>query len=74
LVKAGSGEICNNAEKCFCVGNVCVVGDTCSSGNAFVDGKPICDDSWGRNDATVFCRTMGYLSAKSFTRDSRWVW
>ena len=29
-------------------------------GNVFLNGRPICDDSWTANDADVVCRLLGY--------------
>ena len=28
-------------------------------GNVFVNGKPVCDDLWDQDDATVACRMLG---------------
>ena len=33
-----------------------------NEGNVFVNGKPVCDDMWDKNDATVACRMLGYIS------------
>ena len=33
---------CNGEKECFCKGELCLIGGTCSSGNMFVGGKPIC--------------------------------
>ena len=30
-------------------------------GNVFVNGKPVCDDMWDKDDAEVACRMLGYV-------------
>ena len=34
-----------------------------SEGNIIIDGKPVCDDGWGLNDAKVACRRFGFTNA-----------
>merc|ERR1711934_437125 len=41
-----------------------------SEGNVYVRGRPVCDDSWGQNEADVVCRSLGY-SGGSATTNSR---
>ena len=33
---------------------------TCKKGNVYVDDKPICDDDWDDDDATVVCKELGF--------------
>ena len=30
-------------------------------GNVFVNGRPVCDDSWDMKDADVACKMVGYV-------------
>ena len=48
-----------------CVGELCLVGTDSSSGNVYVRGKPVCDDSWSINDAHVVCKEMGFSAGAS---------
>ena len=70
-MRKSSGYRCNFKQPCYCVENICVVGGNCLSGNAFIDGKPICDDLWDMTDANVFCKTLGFYGAKVATSNSR---
>ena len=36
------------------------LGDNVYKGNVYVDGKPVCDDCWGAEEAKVVCRYLGY--------------
>ena len=36
-------------------------GDTENEGNIYVNGSPVCDDSWEDVDAKVACRSVTYL-------------
>ena len=36
-------------------------GSSNSEGNVFVNGQPVCDDMWDKNDADVACRMLGYV-------------
>ena len=60
----------HSAEK-HCVDNLCLVNGETSSGNLYVNDKPVCDDYWDIDDAHVACRSMGYAFASNATIGSR---
>ena len=72
-VRQESGSVCNNISQCFCKGNVCISGGNCASGNVFIRGAPVCDDSWDLTDANVLCKEIGFFGAIAATTNSRWV-
>eukprot|EP00092_Neocalanus_flemingeri_P006029 GFUD01006497.1.p1 GENE.GFUD01006497.1~~GFUD01006497.1.p1 ORF type:complete len:1454 (-),score=172.81 GFUD01006497.1:158-4519(-) len=53
----GAGVICQNTD------NLPIElrgGNSTSEGNVFVNGKPVCDEGWGVNEAAVTCRLLGF--------------
>merc|ERR1719495_2837880 len=40
------------------------------AGNVWVNGKPVCDDEWGSNDARVACRMLGFADGGSATTNN----
>merc|ERR1719458_2185564 len=36
------------------------IGDRLYEGSVYVDGKPVCDNSWDAKEAVVVCRMFGY--------------
>jgi len=60
----GAGVICD-------VNIVSLIGgNSVLEGNVFVDGKPVCDDYWGRNDAKVVCRELGFSGVVTYKKRS----
>ena len=48
-----------------------MIGGDHKSGNAFVGGSPICHDSWGLDEANVFCKDVGFRRAITYTKRSK---
>ena len=55
---AGSGELCISG------------GGNQWEGNVFFEGRPLCDDLWGLDEAELVCKELGYGHAKNFTANS----
>ena len=55
---AGSGELCISG------------GGNQWEGNVFFEGRPLCDDMWGLDEAELVCKDLGYGHAKNFTANS----
>ena len=47
----GAGVVCYDMEL--------IGGSVINEGNIYFMGRPICDDLWDNNDATVACRMLG---------------
>ena len=53
--------------RCSSPDQICLTGGDELSGNVMVEGRPVCDDHWGIEDATVVCRNLGHRRATNFT-------
>ena len=72
LVGKQKGNVwCNDMEPCFCKNSTCMIGGNYKSGNVYIEGKPVCDNSWDLVDAKVFCKEFGFSDALSFTTSSK---
>jgi len=51
-----------------CNASICLHGgDHSSEGDIFIDGLPVCDDSWGLREGTVACRQLGFPGVSEVT-------
>merc|ERR1711892_405105 len=66
--KEGAGVICSGSRKEAKTKVELRGGSRRNEGNVFVNGKPVCDDMWDKNDATVACRMLGYKSGRPTTK------
>ena len=65
-----SFSITNVTANDVCVGDLCLFGGDATSGNLYIRGKPVCDDSWSITNAKVVCREMGFIRAVRATKQS----
>ena len=57
-----------------CLEGICLLGEEGRSeteGNVFLSGRPVCDDSWGEDEARVTCRHLNYTGALRYTVGSK---
>ena len=58
------------AVPCQAPGKICLFGGDRLSGNVLLGGRPVCDDRWSIEDATVACRNLGHARATKFTNQA----
>ena len=58
-------------EECKDQGKVCLLPGQAEQGNVFIGGRPVCDDGWGKADAMVVCRQLGYQAGQP-TKESKY--
>ena len=62
---------CSEEEPCHCYGRLCLVGSqTCSEGNVFIDGRPLCGvpGGWDKTFAgTMVCKELGFRNVIEVT-------
>ena len=61
---------CTTKSPCYCYGKICLVGRSCSEGNVFLDGRPICgaDSGWDKQIGRAICTELGFKDITKTTR------
>ena len=68
---ADSEMDCSSSKHCYCYGKICLVGQSCSAGNVFVNGKPFCGvkSAWSTKIGQAICKELGFEKVKSMVKE-----
>ena len=63
--------VCSKQKPCYCYGRICLTGSqTCSEGNIFINGRPLCGVSsgWDKTFAgSMACKQLGFRNVIKVT-------
>ena len=63
---------CSPSKPCYCYGKICLVSNTksCSEGNVFLDGRPVCgaEYGWDKRIGRAICQELGFKDIETTTK------